>query len=141
MTDTYTLEPRPPEVADYMRLRAAAGMSARSVEGATIGLPNSWFGVTIRHEGHAVGMGRIIGDGGTAFQIVDIVVEPDHQKRGLGKRIMTALMERLSAEAPASAYVSLIADGDAQHLYAKYGFAPTAPESIGMYWRVPQRAK
>lgn len=122
-----------------MRLRAAAGMSARSVEGAEIGLPNSWFGVTIRHEGRAVGMGRIIGDGGTAFQIVDIVVEPDHQKRGLGKRIMTALMEQLIAEAPAKAYVSLIADGKAQYLYAKYGFAPTAPESIGMYWRVPQR--
>jgi predicted N-acetyltransferase YhbS len=66
-------------------------------------------------------------------------VEPDHQKRGLGKRIMTALMERLIGEAPPAAYVSLIADGDAQHLYAKFGFAPTAPESIGMYWRVPQR--
>jgi ribosomal protein S18 acetylase RimI-like enzyme len=139
MTDTYTLEPRPPAVVDYMRLRAAAGMSARSVEGAEIGLPNSWFGVTIRHEGRAVGMGRVIGDGGTAFQIVDIVVEPDHQKRGLGKRIMTALMEQLTTRAPANAYVSLIADGDAQFLYAKYGFAPTAPESIGMYWRVPPR--
>lgn len=139
MTDTYTLEPRPPAAADYMRLRAAAGMSARSLEGAEIGLPNSWFAVTIRHEDRAVGMGRIIGDGGTAFQIVDIVVEPAHQKRGLGKRIMTALMDRLHATAPANAYVSLIADGDAQHLYAKYGFAPTAPESIGMYWRVPQR--
>ena len=139
MTDTYTLDPRAPAVADYMRLRAAAGMSARSVEGAAIGLPNSWFGVTILHQGRAVGMGRIIGDGGTAFQIVDIVVEPDHQKRGLGKRIMTALMERLIAEAPANAYVSLIADGDAQYLYAKYGFALTAPESAGMYWRVPQR--
>lgn len=139
MTDTYTLDPRAPAVADYMRLRAAAGMSARSVEGAAIGLPNSWFGVTVLHQGRAVGMGRIIGDGGTAFQIVDIVVEPDHQKRGLGKRIMTALMERLIAEAPANAYVSLIADGDAQYLYAKYGFALTAPESVGMYWRVPQR--
>lgn len=141
MTDTYTLEPTPPVVADYMRLRAAAGMSARSVEGAEIGLPNSWFGVTIRHEGRAVGMGRIIGDGGTAFQIVDIVVEPDHQKRGLGKRIMTALMDKLRTDAPGSAYVSLIADGDAQYLYAKFGFAPTAPESIGMYWRVPPRAQ
>lgn len=139
MIDTYTLEPRPPAIVDYMRLRAAAGMSARSVEGAEIGLPNSWFGVTIRHEGRAVGMGRIIGDGGTAFQIVDIVVEPDHQKRGLGKRIMAALMEQLTTRAPANAYVSLIADGDAQFLYAKYGFAPTAPESIGMYWRVPPR--
>ncbi|RZA16983.1 MAG: N-acetyltransferase, partial [Proteobacteria bacterium] len=34
--------------------------------------------------------------------------------------------------APASAYVSLIADGDAKHLYAKYGFQPVMPASIGM---------
>ncbi|WP_417310884.1 GNAT family N-acetyltransferase [Devosia sp.] len=137
MSDTYTLDPQTPSVDDYMRLRAEAGMHARSAEGAALGLPNTWFGVTIQHAGRAVGMGRIIGDGGTAFQIVDIAVEPAHQKKGLGKRIMAALMEHLTAEAPPRAYVSLIADGDAQHLYAKYGFAPTAPESVGMYWRAP----
>lgn len=137
MTEPYTLHHGAPAVEDYMRLRAEAVMSAKSVEGATLGLPNSWFAVTIRHEQRTVGMGRIIGDGGTAFQIVDIVVEPAHQARGLGKRIMAALMARLSAEAPPSAYVSLIADGDARHLYARFGFAPTAPASIGMYWRVP----
>ena len=139
MSDTYTLDPKAPSVDDYMRLRAAAGMHARSAEGAALGLPNTWFGVTIMHAGRAVGMGRIIGDGGTAFQIVDIAVEPAHQKKGLGKRIMAALMEHLTAEAPPRAYVSLIADGDAQHLYAKYGFAQTAPASVGMYWRTPDR--
>jgi ribosomal protein S18 acetylase RimI-like enzyme len=81
-------------------------------------------------------MGRVIGDGGTAFQIVDIAVEPGHQGRGLGKRIVAALVDHLRANAPASAYVSLIADGDAQHLYAKYGFAPVAPASIGMAFRI-----
>ena len=77
-------------------------------------------------------MGRIIGDGGTAFQIVDIAVEPEHQGQGLGKLIMTALVDHLRANAPASAYVSLIADGDARHLYAKFGFEPVMPASIGM---------
>jgi len=46
--------------------------------------------------------------------------------------IMQALVGYLRAEAPSTAYVSLIADGDARHLYAKYGFRDTAPESIGM---------
>ncbi|MNW18857.1 hypothetical protein D3C71_2185880 [compost metagenome] len=45
---------------------------------------------------------------------------------------MAALTERLKAEAPEGAYVSLIADGDAKHLYAKYGFEPVMPASIGM---------
>lgn len=84
-------------------------------------------------------MGRIIGDGGTAFQVVDIALEPAHQGKGLGKAIMAALMEHLRHNAPDGAYVSLIADGDAQHLYAKYGFGPVMPASIGMALTVRRR--
>lgn len=136
MTDAYSLAPEIPTVDDYLRLRVAAGLSPKTREGASMGLPNTWFGITVLFEGKAIGMGRVIGDGGTAFQIVDIAVESSHQGMGLGKRIMTALMEKLNSEAPAGAYVSLIADGDARHLYAKYGFEPVMPASIGMATRV-----
>lgn len=74
----------------------------------------------------------MIGDGGLFYQIVDIAVEPEHQGRGLGKRIVGALMEELKRIVPAEAYVSLIADGQANNLYAQFGFEPTAPTSIGM---------
>jgi len=77
-------------------------------------------------------MGRVIGDGGLFFQIVDIAVDPAHQGRGLGKAIVAALVARVRRDAPASAYVSQIADGEAQRLYAQFGFVATAPESIGM---------
>lgn len=132
----YDLIATPPSVEDYCRLRIVAGLSPKPPESARAGLPNTWFGVTILAEGRSVGMGRVIGDGGTAFQIVDIAVEPEHQGQGLGKRIMTALMDHLHENAPAGAYVSLIADGDARHLYAKYGFEPVMPASIGMATRV-----
>lgn len=136
MTDAYSLVPEVPAVEDYLRLRVVAGLSPKTHEGASLGLPNSWFAVTVLLEGKAIGMGRIIGDGGTAFQIVDIAVEPAHQGKGLGKRIMAALMGKLHRDAPQGAYVSLIADGDAKHLYAKYGFEPVMPASIGMATRV-----
>lgn len=121
-----------PSVADYRRLRKVSGLSEKTQEAAEAGLPNTWFGVTIQHDGRAVGMGRVIGDGGTAFQIVDIAVEPEHQGKGLGKQIMAALVGHIHAKAPPSAYISLIADGDARHLYAKYDFTPVMPASIGM---------
>lgn len=136
MTDGYTVAPNTPSIADYLRLRVAAGLSAKTEEQAQKGLPNTWFGVTVLHGGAAVGMGRVIGDGGTAFQIVDIALELEHQGKGLGKAIMAALMQRLAEAAPAGAYVSLIADGDARHLYAQYGFEPVMPASIGMARRV-----
>lgn len=136
MTEGYEIVALTPDATDYMRLRVAAGLSPKSAEQAGIGLPNTWFGVTVLHDGRAVGMGRIIGDGGTAFQVVDIALEPAHQGKGLGKAVMAALMDHLRSHAPEGAYVSLIADGDARHLYAKYGFEPVMPASIGMAMNV-----
>lgn len=118
--------------ADCCRLRRVAGMSPRSEEAARIGLPNSFHGVHITFNGDVVGMGRIIGDWACCFQLCDIAVDPAHQGRGLGTRIVNALMQHLRNHVAAGAYVSLIADGDARFLYARFGFVPTAPASIGM---------
>lgn len=139
MTDDYMISVGVPGVADFCRLRRIAGMTERSEAAAAAGLPNSWFAVVVRHGGAAVGMGRIVGDGGLAFQIVDIAVDPAHQRRGLGFAIMDRLMAELRARAPAETQVSLLADGDARHLYARFGFQPTAPASIGMaLWLTPE---
>jgi GNAT superfamily N-acetyltransferase len=132
MSEEYQVEAAVPAVADYLRLRVQSGLSPKSETAALRGLPNSCFAVCVRHQGRTVGMGRVIGDGGCFYQVVDIALEPKHQGRGLGKRIMAALVEWLDAHAGDGAYVSLIADGDARHLYAKFGFVETAPASIGM---------
>lgn len=130
--DSYQFSSQPPSVDDYMRLRAATGLSPRSRAGAEVGLPNSWFAVTVLHDGDAIGMGRIIGDGGCFFQIVDIAVLPDFQGQGLGRQIVAALMQHFETHAPEAAFLSLLADGEAHRLYAEFGFEATAPASIGM---------
>jgi GNAT superfamily N-acetyltransferase len=134
--DDYQLLDRFPDVEDYRRLRVAAGLSPRSEQAAARGLPNTIFGVSILHGGEVIGMGRVIGDGGCFFAVVDIAVEPAHQKRGLGKRIMSALDAWLRTNAPVSSNVSLFADGKARLLYAKYGFVETGPVSVGMDYTI-----
>lgn len=132
--DGYEIRVGVPDVATFRALRRDSGLSDRSVDAVALALPNTWHGVTVHEAGSPVpvGMGRVVGDGGCCFQIVDICVLPAHQGRGLGKRVMAALTDALERRAPATAYVSLIADGDARHLYAKFGFAETAPMSVGM---------
>ena len=88
--------------------------------------------MVVWHDGRAIGMGRIVGDGGCHMQIVDMAVEPEHQGKGVGKAIFARLEAWLRQTAPDTAYVSLIADGDARHLYAQFGFDPVMPASIGM---------
>jgi GNAT superfamily N-acetyltransferase len=132
LDDRYELVPGVPSSDDYRRLRVAAGLSPKSAEAADAGLPNTIRGAMIHHDGRLVGMGRIVGDGGTAFLVVDIAVEPKHQGLGLGKAIVGSLVDYLHESAPAGAAISLFADGDARHLYAQFGFKPTGPDCIGM---------
>lgn len=134
---TYTTLHAIPSVETYRHLRVAAGLSPKSAEAAARGLPNTLFAVQLLHGGEPIGMGRVIGDGGTAFQVVDIAVRPEHQGKGLGKRLMAEIAAWLKANVPEGGYVSLLADVPADALYAQFGFVPTAPATLGMAWRRP----
>ena len=135
----YRLVTSAPGVDDYLALRKRAGLSPKTREQAVAALPGSWAACHVVHEpsGETVGMGRVLGDGGWYFHVVDMAVLPDHQRRGLGDAILRALLERIRAEAPPGAYVNLLADGPGRRLYARHGFAETAPESIGMALMLP----
>ncbi len=127
---------KPPSPQEYIDLRIAAGLSPKDKQAASIALEHSIFAVSLRQNGKLIGMGRIIGDGGCFFQIVDIAVSPDMQGLGLGSLIMETLTDYLNNHLPSGAYVSLIADIPADKLYQKFGFEYTAPRSVGMYRKI-----
>jgi GNAT superfamily N-acetyltransferase len=131
----YTCLLETPSVQTYRALRTGSGLSGKTEEAATRGLPQTLFAVQILHGAEPVAMGRVIGDGGCFYQVVDIAVLKAHQGRGLGKRIMGEIRKFIDAEVPPSAYVSLIADGQAQDLYVQFGFVHTAPASVGMAYK------
>jgi len=85
VADGYRLVMGTPDADTYRRLRRVAGMSEKSVEAAARGLPNTLFAVTIVANGLAVGMGRVIGDGGCFYQVTDIAVEPRIRAGGLAR--------------------------------------------------------
>ncbi|MFC4356868.1 GNAT family N-acetyltransferase [Halobium salinum] len=144
--DGYTLHESVPAPEEYMALREAAGMPARSLEGARAGLPNTVYGVSVRRDragddhprgdtdGELVGMGRVVGDGGTTYVLSDVAVDPAVQGRGLGTRITEALVEWVDEHAPSRAYVTLVAD--VEGFYERFGFERTAPDSHAMFRRV-----
>lgn len=130
----YRLVEGPPSVEDYMNLRASAGLSAKTREQATAGIDGAWFAVHTVEEntGTTVGMGRVLGDGGWYFHIIDMAVLPEHQRRGLGDQILTSLLDRIRTSAPPGAWINLLADPPGRPLYTRHGFTKTAPDSIGM---------
>jgi ribosomal protein S18 acetylase RimI-like enzyme len=133
-TSEYRLVDGRPSVDDYVRLRTGAGLTPRRADQASAALAGSWAAVHVVHvpTHTVVGMGRVIGDGGWYFHVVDMAVLPEHQRRGLGDRILTELLRQIATRAPPDAYVNLLADAPGRKLYARHGFQETAPGSIGM---------
>jgi ribosomal protein S18 acetylase RimI-like enzyme len=135
--DAYRLISTAPAVSDHLMLRERAGLSPMDHRQSEAGLRGSWSACHVVHEptGETVAMGRVIGDGGCFFQVVDIAVLPQHQRRGIGDAVLAHLLDRIRGAGP-GAYVSLLADPPGRRLYAKHGFRETAPSSVGMALRL-----
>jgi GNAT superfamily N-acetyltransferase len=130
----YRLDPTAPTVDDYLALREQSGLSVKTREQAVAGLPGGWRACHVVHEatGRTVAMGRVLGDGGWYFHVVDMAVLPDHQRRGLGAAVLAWLLDEIRAGAPANPWVTLMADPPGRPLYERFGFTETAPASLGM---------
>jgi GNAT superfamily N-acetyltransferase len=65
-----------------------------------------------------------------------VAVRPDWQRRGLGRRVMAASMDKARRRALKGVVVTLLADGEACRLYEQFGFRLSAPRSQGMLLRL-----
>ena len=128
----FTIIEEVPDPETFLALRLGEGMRARSKEGIEKGLGKELFSVVLRlvENLEPVGMGRVVGDGGTIFVICDMAVLENWQRKGGGTMIMEALMEFILREAPPKSYVNLMADIDG--FYERWGFVPSLPQSRGM---------
>lgn len=152
-TESYRVTHEVPSIQTYCDLRATTGLSPKSRAAAAIGLPNSLFAVQIMYkpppahsgsdaaeseaqdetEAVPIAMGRVVGDGALFFQVVDIAVHTAHQGKGLGKMLLREIENWINTNVPPTGYVSLVADGMAKELYAKFGFRETIlTGSVGM---------
>jgi GNAT superfamily N-acetyltransferase len=132
----YMLTERPPTVAEYCSLRVGAGLTPKDPMAAEAGLARTLYAVCLEYRGEAIGMGRVVGDGGVFFDVVDIAVMPDHQKKGFGKAIMDALMAYIRRTARPTAWISLMAGPGVEEFYKRYGFITRGPDRPGMSFMV-----
>jgi GNAT superfamily N-acetyltransferase len=133
----YSVKEAIPTTDQYINIRLSAGLSRTSPEATTIGLKNSLCSIEAYNDTIPIGLGRVIGDAGCFFEIVDIAVVPEYQKKGVGHLIMQTLMAYIHRSAPPTAYVSLMADHHTPKFYERYGFEMSLlPEKAGMFLRI-----
>jgi GNAT superfamily N-acetyltransferase len=124
---------RVPTVEEYLALREAVGWGRLDEQVTAIGLASALFTVCVLHEGNVIGCGRVIGDGGLYFYLQDIIVFPAFQGKGLGKRLMKAILAYLEECVLPGAFVGLMAAKGVSDFYTQFGFAVRPPERPGMF--------
>lgn len=70
--------------------------------------------------GKAVGMGRVISDGIADGYIQDVVVFPEYRQRGIGKKIVSALLK--ACKKRGLGWIGLIAEPGSEEFYHTLGF-------------------
>lgn len=78
---------------------------------------NSYVTVFLYHDNELIGFGRAIGDGVYQAAIYDVAVNPKYQGKGLGYKVMNAIMDKLQG-----CSVILYASPGKEGFYSKLGF-------------------
>ncbi|MGR5996398.1 GNAT family N-acetyltransferase [Bacillus cereus] len=130
----YEIKNNIPTLEEYKYLCDSVGWTNyMNFEVAEISLQNSIYCITVKDNNQIIGMGRIVGDGAIYFYIQDIVVHPDYQKNGIGKKIMNTLVEYLNGNTPDKAFIGLFASQGKTSFYEKYDFKDYLPNMTGMF--------
>lgn len=109
-----------PEI--YEALRSKVALQHYEAEDVKMALTHTLFSVVVWEGTRPVGIGRVVGDGRIVFFIKDVVVEPNRQRQGIGRLVMKELMDYISSNGCANAYVGLMALTGKEGFYEKFGF-------------------
>jgi len=132
MSQRFKILEQSPSVEEYQTLRNAVRWSPVSDQAVERSLKNSLYTVCAYIGKKIVGYGRVIGDGGIYYYIQDVIVLPEFQRRGIGRKIMTSIMNYLENADP-SAFFGLMAAKSFSSFYELYGFKERPPDAPGMF--------
>lgn len=84
---------------DYVRLKESVNWNNFFKGQMEKCLRNTLYSIKVIEDHTVIGMGRLIGDG-MYYMMVDVIVEPNYQGRGIGSNIVNKLIEYVHRETP-----------------------------------------
>lgn len=116
----------------YIALRESVGWRFFPKSQTMNALEKSRYSIVAFHNEKAIAMGRVIGDE-LYYTIVDLIVMPQYQGIGIGKKLLVHIMDYVKCDLPegGQANVSLIAAKGKEEFYRKQGFMQLPNELSG----------
>lgn len=128
----FTVIHRLPTVKEYTALRRSVEWPLFDDNAVLRALSNTLFAaVAVNESGEAIGMGRVLGDNVVYFHIQDVIVNPGYQSKGIGNRIMTALMGYIDKHSLSNSNIGLMCSKAREPFYRQLGFMDRPAEKFG----------
>jgi len=116
-----------PTAEVFCSLKKSVSWPTPEIADASDAMCGTLFGAVAQVDGEIVAMGRVVGDGALCFLIQDLIVHPDYQRQGIGRRLMDELMQFINTSARSKAYIALFSAPNLQGFYSQYGLS-SVPE-------------
>jgi ribosomal protein S18 acetylase RimI-like enzyme len=91
------------------------------------------YNVSAKGGDEVIGMGRLVGDGVMYWYVQDVIINPQYQRKGVGKEIMRRLTQHIKKNSLPNTTVTigLMASKDKEDFYEKLGYIARPTESYG----------
>lgn len=122
-----------PTLEEYLEMRRAVKFMVLSERIASNALNNAFHIMTVRDNGRAVGMIRVLSDGSYANYITDVMVIPEYQHRGIGTEMMRRTMAFMQStlEPGDTIALYLMSAKGREDFYKQFGFKVRPNEALG----------
>lgn len=97
-------------------------------------IQSSWKHISVYSKSILIGFGRIISDGVLHAIIVDLIIHPDFQKKGIGSIILNKLIQACKEKNIKD--IQLFAARGKYGFYEKYGFIKRPLDAPGMDYKL-----
>lgn len=118
---------------EYMELRKNAGWTEFPIEEAKVCVENAYMILCVRNGEKAVGAARLLWDGGYVAFLSDLVVDPEYQGQGIGRKLLETVIRKIKDDMKPGYKVKLTLNSSKgkEPFYRKYGFRERPNEDAG----------
>lgn len=118
---------------EYLELRTKVGWMLFPLEEAENCIENAYMVICARDDDRAVGVARLLWDGGYVAFLSDVIVDPAYQRQGIGRTLVNAIIQRIRDDMKPGWKVKLNLNSakGKEPFYKKFGFDERPNENVG----------
>lgn len=118
---------------EYLALRDRVGWVHFPLEEAQICVEKAYMVICVRDDEKAIGVARLLWDGGYIAFLSDVIVIPEYQGQGIGRKLVEACIQRLKSDIQPGFKVKLTLNSarGKEPFYEKFGFKVRPNEDAG----------